>query len=155
MDETADRRLRRSTRDRRLLGVCGGLGDYFAVDPVLWRLAFLLLLSFGGVGLYAYLAMLLVMSPPQNRALRQAGGLAWPEYDLRQVALEAWPGLPASRTEVRSRRRRRLGTLLVLVGTFFLAINLNVLTWLRWDLVWPLLIIAVGAVLLVRQPMRL
>ncbi len=151
MDGSTDRRLHRSTRDRRLFGVCGGLADYFAIDPVLWRLAFLFLLSFGGLGLYAYLALLFAMAPPRDHRSPLAGGAPLPEDDLRQAALAAWPDLPLSRTELRGRRRRSLGAVLVLLGAFFLAINLNALAWLRWDLVWPLLIIAFGTALLVRR----
>ena len=36
-------------------GVCGGLGDYFELDPVLVRLIWLILILFGGVGLFMYL----------------------------------------------------------------------------------------------------
>ncbi len=42
------KRLYRSSRDRKLAGVCGGLGEYFGVDPNLVRLlVFLLALSTG------------------------------------------------------------------------------------------------------------
>ena len=42
------KRLYRSSKDRKLGGVCAGLGDYFNIDPVIIRLAFLLLLFAGG-----------------------------------------------------------------------------------------------------------
>jgi len=42
------KRLYRSSRDRKLAGVCGGLGEYFDIDPNLVRLgAFLLALATG------------------------------------------------------------------------------------------------------------
>jgi len=34
------KRLYRSTEDKKIAGVCGGLGEYFSIDPVLIRLAF-------------------------------------------------------------------------------------------------------------------
>src|ERR671934_398983 len=49
--------IRRLTRpfDRKIIaGVCAGLGDYFDVDPVLFRVAFIVLTLFGGLGLVAY-----------------------------------------------------------------------------------------------------
>ncbi len=49
-------RLVRSSIDRRIAGVAGGLGRYFGVDPVLFRIGFLLLVFAGGIGLLAYLA---------------------------------------------------------------------------------------------------
>ena len=42
------RRLYRNSQDRKLGGVCSGLGDYFNIDPVIVRLAFLLLIFAGG-----------------------------------------------------------------------------------------------------------
>ncbi|NIS80457.1 MAG: PspC domain-containing protein [Anaerolineales bacterium] len=42
-------KLRRSTTDRRLAGVCGGLGKFFGIDPVWFRLAFVLTALPGGV----------------------------------------------------------------------------------------------------------
>ena len=41
--------LRRSLTDRRLAGVCGGLGKFFGIDPVWFRLAFVLFALPGGV----------------------------------------------------------------------------------------------------------
>jgi phage shock protein PspC (stress-responsive transcriptional regulator) len=55
------RRLRRSRDDRVFAGVSGGLGRYFAVDPILFRLAFIVLTVAGGAGLVAYLAAWVLM----------------------------------------------------------------------------------------------
>jgi phage shock protein C len=51
-------RLTRSTSDRKIGGVAGGLAAYFAVDPLLVRLGFAVSVLFSGAGLLAYLAML-------------------------------------------------------------------------------------------------
>lgn len=42
------KRLYRDTKEGKLGGVCAGIGDYFNLDPVLIRLAFLLLIFAGG-----------------------------------------------------------------------------------------------------------
>ncbi|HEX8768538.1 MAG TPA: PspC domain-containing protein, partial [Jatrophihabitans sp.] len=56
--------LRRSRTDRMISGVAGGLGEYFGVDPVIFRVLFAVLSFFGGVGLVMYgLAWLLVPEP--------------------------------------------------------------------------------------------
>ena len=47
--------LRRSRTDRVGAGVCGGLGEYFGVDPVLFRVLFATASFFGGAGVLAYL----------------------------------------------------------------------------------------------------
>ena len=60
------RKLTRSTTDRRIAGVCGGLANYLTVDPVVLRIIFLISLIFGGLGFWAYLVIWLV-APEDNR----------------------------------------------------------------------------------------
>jgi phage shock protein C len=56
------RRLRRSQTDRKVGGVCAGVGEYFGVDPTLVRVAFLVLTVLtGGAFVVAYLLAFLVM----------------------------------------------------------------------------------------------
>jgi len=65
------KRLYRSLQDRKIAGVCGGLGDYFDIDPVFFRLVFLLSILFGGLGALAYLVMW-IMVPAHEGARREA-----------------------------------------------------------------------------------
>ena len=60
------RKLTRSTTDRRIAGVCGGLANYLTVDPVVLRIIFLISLVFGGLGFWVYLVIWLV-APEDNR----------------------------------------------------------------------------------------
>jgi len=54
--------LRRSRTNRMIDGVCGGLGEFFGVDPFWFRLGFLIALVPGGVpGILAYLILWLVI----------------------------------------------------------------------------------------------
>ena len=66
-DLVSPKRLYRSRDDRMIAGVCGGLGEYFSVDPVLVRLGFLLLALTTGVGFVAYLIMAVVVPLRPNR----------------------------------------------------------------------------------------
>lgn len=52
------RRLTRSSSDKLIGGVAGGLGRYFGVDPILFRIAFVVLSFAGGVGVLAYIGLL-------------------------------------------------------------------------------------------------
>lgn len=58
-------RLRRSRDERVIAGVCGGLGTYFGVDPVWFRVAFVVLTIGGGSGFLIYLVSWLVI--PEQR----------------------------------------------------------------------------------------
>src|SRR6478609_9116940 len=57
-DEGGVRKLTRSSTDKMIGGVAGGLGRYFGVDPVLFRIAFVVLIFAGGVGVLAYVGLL-------------------------------------------------------------------------------------------------
>src|SRR3954471_10893111 len=50
------RRFLRSREDKKLAGVCGGLAKYFNIDPVLVRIATVVLATMGGAGIVAYVA---------------------------------------------------------------------------------------------------
>jgi phage shock protein C len=52
--------LRRSSTDRMLGGVCGGLADYSGVDPVLWRVG-MVALGLMGPGVIVYLLLWVLM----------------------------------------------------------------------------------------------
>jgi phage shock protein PspC (stress-responsive transcriptional regulator) len=60
-DEAPPRRLVRTTEGRWLGGVCAGLGRYFDVNPLVYRIAFVALSLAGGTGLLLYLAAYLVV----------------------------------------------------------------------------------------------
>ncbi|HET9590128.1 MAG TPA: PspC domain-containing protein [Anaerolineales bacterium] len=54
--------LRRSQDNRMIAGVCGGLGEFFSVNPFWFRLGFLIALLPGGIpGILAYLILWLVV----------------------------------------------------------------------------------------------
>lgn len=77
------RRLRRSRTERIGAGVAGGLGEYFGVDPVIFRVLFATSAFFGGAGVLAYL-------------------IAWaaiPDEGTERAAIDGW---------VSSLRRRRV-----------------------------------------------
>lgn len=74
MNEPTPRRLTRS-HDRRLGGVCGGIGEYFAIDPTLVRVIAVLLLLFGPVGgltFMGYIVLWVVLPESAAAAARPA-----------------------------------------------------------------------------------
>lgn len=65
------RRLQRSATEKRLAGVCGGLAEYFDIDPLLVRIGFVIAALAGGPGLIAYLVLWIALpkgppSPPAS-----------------------------------------------------------------------------------------
>ncbi len=57
-----NRKFYRSSTDQKIGGVCGGLAEYFDIDPLLVRIAFLVLLFGFGTGLLAYI-ILWILAP--------------------------------------------------------------------------------------------
>ena len=84
--EAGPQRLTRSTSDRVVGGVAGGLGRYFGVDPVMFRIGFVISLFLGGLGVIAYgLLWLFVPTDGEPDRVERAGG--------RLRGLGFWRGL--------------------------------------------------------------
>jgi phage shock protein PspC (stress-responsive transcriptional regulator) len=71
-DPTPPKRLLRTTGDRVLGGVAGGLGKHLNVDPVIFRILFVVLVFFGGAGFLAYLVAWIFV-PADDRAADRTG----------------------------------------------------------------------------------
>src|SRR4051812_1850061 len=69
------RRLKRSSSDRVLGGVCGGLGAYLGIDPIIVRVVAVVLAFFGGAGILFYLAAWLLV-PSDDPAAQPGRGRA-------------------------------------------------------------------------------
>ncbi len=62
MTSEGKRVLRRSSRDHIMAGICGGLGEFFGLSPIWFRLAFLIALIPGGIpGIGAYLLLWIIV----------------------------------------------------------------------------------------------
>lgn len=59
------KRLYKSSTNRVVCGVCGGIGEYFNIDPTIVRLLFILLLFGVGSGLLAYIVAAIII-PEQS-----------------------------------------------------------------------------------------
>ena len=72
-------RLYRSRDQKIVAGICGGLGEYFAIDPVWFRIGFVVLTLGGGSGILVYLLMWLIVpeSPEGYTAPAEGRGRAF------------------------------------------------------------------------------
>jgi phage shock protein PspC (stress-responsive transcriptional regulator) len=86
MTSSTPRPLLRSRDDRKLAGVCGGLGRWTDIDPVVYRIVFVVTAFFGGLGLVAYGVLWLIVPlegevDSQGRRLTAAhtdSSILWP-----------------------------------------------------------------------------
>ena len=123
--------LDRSPTDKMIGGVCGGLGSYLAIDPVLIRLFFVLLTL--GAGAAETLKADAADIAARGRALGE-------EMRVKLHADTPVAGLI-------------IGVALVLLGRLFVGQKLRIawLSWLDFSVLWPILLIAGGVTLIGRR----
>lgn len=136
-------RLMRSEDEKMIAGVCGGLGEYLGVDPVFVRLAFLLLIPAGGVGLPLYFILMIIMPSEADVDLTQS--------EIVEKNLEGLGDTISSSVE-RSRQHPNgpaiAAALLIIMGFYFLFENFG---WINGSIFWPLALILLGVFLLLRR----
>ncbi len=68
------KKLYRSQKDRMIGGFCGGLAEYFGIDPVMIRVIFTIALFFDGIGLLFYMVGLIIVpnNPDENSAEKRS-----------------------------------------------------------------------------------
>jgi phage shock protein C len=131
--------LRRSRRRRRRGRGRGGIAEYFNVDPVLIRLAFVVVTLAGGAGVLAYIVLAIVM--PDGDPVPSGGG----------EAPFLTEGVPRT-GPVTGRNASAIGALLLIgIGMLFLIDNLQWFGWFRPGMFWPLILIGLGVALLAKR----
>jgi phage shock protein C len=63
------KKVYRSRTDRVIAGVAGGLGDYFEIDPVIFRIIFVILIFAGGFAILFYLILIFVIPLEPERKI--------------------------------------------------------------------------------------
>ncbi len=127
-------RLHRSSTDKMVAGVCGGLADYFSIDPTIVRLAFVFATIAGGAGVIAYIVLAIVM--PETNSTEPIDGEATISLDQE------------------SRRERSIKVaagVLIGFGLLLLLGNTGLLEWWSWRYFWPIVLIGAGAAILLAR----
>jgi phage shock protein PspC (stress-responsive transcriptional regulator) len=153
-------RLERSTANKVIAGVCGGLAEYLQIDPTLVRVFFVIAtVMTAGLGFLGYLVLLVMMPLPgkpapfvtNTAAAVSAADPAATSTDSTEVTppvAHVEDPIPAER------RRATFGYFLVALGVVFLLANLGAFRIVRWDLVWPLVFVGAGVLLLAQRVRR-
>jgi phage shock protein C len=68
------RKLTRSQTNKRIAGVCGGIAEYFDIDPTLVRIVFVAAALLGGPGIVLYLVLWIVLPPGPTGETAPPGG---------------------------------------------------------------------------------
>ncbi len=146
------KRMYRSEKEKVIGGVCGGLAQYFSIDPVIFRLAFVLLFFLDGAGILAYIIAWIVI-PARPKELEEA----------EAEPVETSSGEKKEPASEKTWTRYIPGVILIAIGTFFLLRDQVRMTFYRWDWDWwwnyeigweyilPGILILLGIVLLIRS----
>ena len=164
------KRLYRSQTDRKFAGVAGGLAEYFVMDPLLIRLAFVILFFAGGGGFLIYIVLWIVT--PEN-PVRIMPSMNQPAQDYQtsnqdssgfttdasgntsespktETSFTASPPVP----QTRERNKGSLigGLVLITLGALFLADEL--IPQVNFGDLWPIILIVIGVGLLINAVVK-
>ena len=124
------RRLYRSRDDKFLGGVCGGLGEYFEIDPTLVRLITVVLtLASAGAAILGYILAWIIIPLRTEGAPERTDPIKYPSWS-----------------------RYLPGLVLVIIGALMLMREFWF--WFRWNQVWPIALILFGIFLVFRHTNR-
>lgn len=155
-----ENRLYRSSTERMIFGVCGGLAKYLGIDPTIIRIIFILL-AFSGVGILAYIIMAFIV--PLESSKREAPKEVIEENveDIKETATklgyeirDTFAGTNKEKTEedarIQERRRNALGIIIIVVGVICLLGALNIFHWINWwGTIGAVVLIGLGVLLIV------
>ena len=161
------KKLTKSRTNKVISGVAGGLGEYANVDPLVFRILFVVLAVGGGFGLIAYLVLLIMMpedysfsyNTQENRTVADEAEYevmndncsgtnetkkAETEYKRQNTAdFSDWTN---SRNNVAKVASFSIGFLLMILGAFILISKLLPFSW--WEFVFPVVLLLTGIIIL-------
>ena len=132
------KKLFKSSNDKVLAGVCGGIAEYFVVDSVIIRLLWVVFTLMGGAGLIAYIiAAIIIPSDPLNGSMSE-------NYSRSENYGSEQRNNTASRSS-----SLILGIILILFGASVLL--KGYFPWLHKDIFLAVFLIGLGIFFLVRK----
>ena len=136
----SSQKLYRSQANKVFAGVCGGLAEYFDVDPVVIRIIFVLMVLFGGSGVLLYIVAIFIVPKRPYQPQPTASDQTMPVSQPRNDTVRNW-----------------FGGALVLFGVIILLANLEIFHFFNFledafEYVFPVLLIILGmAIIYYRQ----
>ena len=131
------KKLYRSKTNRVIFGVCGGLGEYFEIDPLIVRILFIVLSLAHGAGVIAYI-ILAILVPEDEKKVKKNGDGEPEEKKVEEVKNGNWF----------KSAKNIFGLLIVLMGLNILfeeVFRYSIFSWINWGIVLGLVVILIGA----------
>jgi len=142
-----EKKLYRSCKNKVLGGVCGGLGEYFDIDPVLIRLAVILIAIAGGAGVLFYIiAWVIIPEDPSCENPRE--GADEIKEHAENIAKEVKKVVKDSKNTPDD-SKKLVGSFVILLGLLFLLQNIFSVN--LWSSFWPVALIILGFYFMVKS----
>lgn len=139
------KKLYRSKTNRVFFGVCGGLGEYFEVDPLIIRILFIILSFTGGSGIIIYLILAVIIpeADVEKKSKKNGDVVGQTQEKAQEMAEEI------------KRNSNWFNNVKNIVGLVIVLVGLNVLfeqvfkyspfSWINWGIIWGFVIIFIGS----------
>jgi phage shock protein C len=146
------KRFYRSTIDKKIAGVAGGLAEYFEIDSLLVRLIFVILALAGGGGILIYI-ILWIITPEKPFVMNQTQNSSDMENQQSNYGDQKPPEenqfQKSNRPNQRNRGNLIGGLVLITLGILFLADEF--IPQISFGDLWPVILIVIGAGLLINS----
>lgn len=147
-------RLVRSETDKIVAGVCGGIAAYLNVDSILVRFAFLMLIFASGIGFPLYIILVFLM-PEENSSPADSYHIDSGIEEEIKIYDDEVAAIKDDEQPIKARSHPQgpiiFAIVLIAIGFYLLAQNMEFLGW--FDIGWfgPLLIIGIGLYVIFRR----
>ena len=154
------KRLYKSRTEKVIDGVCGGIADYFGIDPTLVRLLWIASIFAGGAGIILYIiAMIIIPTEPYQQS-QNSQAQSGSSYNYNPQTGEKMYDVSSDGKVMRnndgsvsSMVKVIIGAVFLLMGMYFIANNFFNLSWffnVSWKVFIGILFIAIGGVIFFR-----
>lgn len=127
-----EKKLQRDSNHKVIGGVCAGLADYFGMDASLIRLLLAFMILFAGTGFWLYIILWIVMPAGTS-----------------QTTSDTVDAVMADGRQMSKANKGSLVIGLILIGLGAIGLLHRFVPSFNWQMVWPILLIALGLVLLI------
>lgn len=137
-----NKNIYRNKRKKMIAGVAAGIADYFDIDPVIVRAAFIIATLAWGVSLLVYI-LLWIIIPTEEKAFQEEV-----QDDLYNSGVIDDDFKYHEKRKTREKRHNFFGIILIIIGTVFL---LDKIFFIDFSDIWPLLLIGLGAYIIYKK----
>ncbi|MFC1687012.1 PspC domain-containing protein [Patescibacteria group bacterium] len=146
------KKLYRSRTNRVISGVCGGLAEYYDIDVTIIRVVFVIFSFVQGFGILAYIILLLVVPETEGSKIPYDTEERFKGFvkDIGKKMESITKELPGEKPWIRE-PRNIFALAIIFIGLVALASSFFHIYWLQWHLFWPVALIILGIIFIIKM----